>query len=112
MTHRELRDICFNIAALVGRQSDWLTPEMNTDERMKARSAYDMLCESLLSMVENRPQQAAAISCYAEKYNVSGTTPNFKKFSYYKAAGMLYINGELVLTSATVAQIWEYLITH
>ena len=112
MTHKELSDICYNIAALVGIQTTWLTPEMDTEERMRTRAAYDTICENLLCMVENRPQQAAALSCYAEKYCVSGTTPNFKKFAYYRAAGMLYVNNELVLTSAPVAQVWEYLITH
>lgn len=112
MTHQELKNICYSIVSLVGKQTDFLTPEMNTDERMKARAAYDMICESLLTMCENRPQQAAALDCYTDKFGTSGTTPTFKKFVYYRAAGMLYLEGNLVLNGAQIAQVWEYLISH
>lgn len=112
MTHKEFYDIQYNIIALVGRQTDWLVPEMDREERLRNRAAFDNLCENLFAMVENRPQQAAALSCYADKYCISGTTPTLKSFAYYRSAGMLYVNNELVLQCVPVTEIFEYLITH
>lgn len=112
MTHKEFYDIQYNIIALVGRQTDWLVPEMDREERLQNRAAYDTLCENLFAIVENRPQQAAALSCYADKFSITGTTPTLKPFAYYRSAGMLYVNKELVLQCATVADVFEYLISH
>ena len=112
MMKEEFYTACKTVEGILGRQSSWLVPEMTKEDRIRVRNMWDALAEELLDIAEKYPSEAAEMTVIADKYSVSGTTPKFYRWSYYRTANALYVDEKLVLCGVPAPQIYEYILTH
>lgn len=109
------------IHAIIGTKEDSVKGIEDLSERITRRSQYDKQFDKLVKVYDKNGEKALAMH-YMDCGSIKkGTTPNGNNWSLemnngYTArsryCGTLYINGECIYTSGTVAKAFEYILNN
>lgn len=112
-------EITGRIQMIIGKKEDWITPNMDTGDRIKARMDYDKLFEKLAKIWVKYGDKALAMAFTDHGGYKVGVTPNGKKWTLdmnggwttrSRHCGTLRIDGECIYTSGTLAKAFEYIL--
>lgn len=107
------------IENIIGEKEEWITENMDRTERIQTRARYDRLMEKLIKIYEKSGNKALAMNFEDGGARKKGTTPSGKKWELEmnngitdrsRYCGTLYIDGEAIFTSGTVAKAFEYIL--